>query len=420
MEAIALIDCNNFYVSCERLFQPKLRNKPIVVLSNNDGCVVSRSQEAKDIGIKMGVPVFKIKEQVKKHDIKVYSSNYTLYGDVSSRVHDAIGHFSNEIENYSIDEAFAVLEVNRYSKPLFNSGVEIRNAVKAWTGIPTSIGIGPTKTLAKIGSKIAKKSVEGVFDITDAAVQEEVLAKTDLVDIWGINVRTAKKLFELGITNALQLRNLDLRVARKVLTVVGSRLVEELRGNSSIALEMLTPLKKTICCSRSFGGEVKTLTEMSEAIITYTSTAAEKMRRQQLVTNAIQIFTETNRFKETGRYSNSATIKISPTDSTRELVGHALSVLRHIYKAGFGYRKSGVILLGLQPKVSESRRLFNDGRYIKDRHLMTAIDGLNQKYGRQTVRFGIPIKREKSWQMNRHHLSPSYTTNSNDILRITA
>jgi len=418
MQAVALIDCNNFYVSCERLFRPKLNGKPVVVLSNNDGCVVSRSQEAKDIGIGMGVPLFTIEDQVKKHDIQVCSSNYTLYGDMSSRVHDSIAEFSNEIENYSIDEAFAILEVNRYSKPLFDSGLEIRKAVKAWTGIPTSVGIGPTKTLAKIGSKLAKKSSDGVFDLTNERVREEVLAKTSLVDIWGINVRTAAKLFKLGIQNALQLRDLDVRSARSALTVVGSRLVEELRGNPSIALEMMAPLKKTICCSRSFGGEVKTLTEMTESIINYVSTAAEKMRRPQLVANAIQVFIETNRFKEKGQYSNSATIKITPTDSTRELIGYATSILRHIYRPGYAYRKSGVILLGLQPSESETRRLFHEDTYLKDRKLMNAIDALNMKHGRQTVRFGMPLKREKAWTMNRNHLSPSYTTNIGEILRI--
>lgn len=421
MQAVALIDCNNFYVSCERLFQPKLNGRPVVVLSNNDGCVVSRSQEAKDLGIAMGVPLFEIRDEVKKYGIDVRSSNYTLYGDMSSRVHEAISHFSNEIENYSIDEAFAVVETNRYLKPMLASGIEIRTAVKKWTGIPTSVGIAPTKTLAKIAGMIAKKLPDGVFELTDKDLQDQVLAETDILDIWGINTRSAVKLNALGIRSAKDLRDLDLRLARKALTVVGARMVEELRGypSLSLSLEQITPLKKSICCSRSFAGEVRTFSELSESVVSFLSNAAEKMRGQQLVTNAVQLFIETNRFKEKGRYANSATIKVSPTDSTRELIGHALQILRAIFRPGFAYRKSGVVLLGLQPQSHETRRLFDDQRYIRDRGLMEAIDRLNQKHGRQTVRFGLPQKREKmNWQMSRNYLSPSYTTDISKLLRV--
>ena len=418
MQAIALIDCNNFYVSCERLFQPKLNNRPVVVLSNNDGCVVSRSQEAKDLGIPMGIPLFEISKQVERDNIAVYSSNYTLYGDMSSRVHEAIAAFSDEVENYSIDEAFAILETNKYIKPLFETGVEIRSSVKRWTGIPTSIGIAPTKTLAKIASKIAKKLPDGVFDLTDPIITEQVLAKTDLVDIWGINTRTARKLQDIGVNTALELRDLDVRTARSKLTVVGSRIVDELRGISCLALELVTPLKKSICCSRSFAGEVKTLTEMTESIIVHLSTAAEKMRKQQLVTNAVSLFIETNRFKEKGLYSNSATIKVTPTDSTRELLRSALGLLHAIYKPGYGYRKSGVVLLGLQPQTAGTTRLFDEREYLRDRDLMKALDALNARYGRQAIRFGLPIKRETTWHMNRNHLSNSFTTNIDQILKV--
>lgn len=418
MNAIALIDCNNFYVSCERLFQPSLNGRPVVVLSNNDGCVVSRSNEAKALGIPMGIPLFEITEDVKKHRIAVYSSNYTLYGDMSSRVMDAISHFSDQIENYSIDEAFAALEVNRYSKSLFENGVNIRDSVKKWTGIPTSIGIAPTKTLAKIAGDIAKKSPHGVFDLTNETLREKVLAKTDLIDVWGINTRTARKLQALGVYSALQLRDMNARTARKILTVVGSRMVDELRGKSCLSLEMVQPLKKSICCSRSFAGEVKSFTELSESVIAYLSTASEKMRRARLVTSALNLFIETNRFREKGLYCNSATTKINPTDSTRELISHALRLLRGIYKPGFAYRKSGVILLDLQPVLGETKRLFNDGDYLRDRKLMSAIDAINFKHGRQFVRFGMPIKRQKNWHMNRNYLSAGYTTNLEQILRI--
>lgn len=380
---------------------------------------MSRSQEAKDLGIPMGIPLFQIKDEIKKHRIEVYSSNYTLYGDISSRVHEAIAHFSNEVENYSIDEAFAMLEVNRFSKPLTEMGIGIRSSVKKWTGIPTSIGIAPTKTLAKIAGDIAKKARSGVFDLTSPALREKVLAKTDVIDIWGINKRLAKRLQAIGVFSAKDLSNLDPRAARKTWSVVGARIVEELRGHPSLPLEMITPLKKSICCSRSFAGEVRTLTEMTESVITYLSTAAEKMRRQRLVTNAIQLFVETNLFKEKGLYTNSATIKITPTDSTRELIGHALRILHAIYKPGYAYRKSGVVLLGLQPNKAQTKRLFDDDLYLRDRELMRTLDRLNDKQGRATVRFGMPIKRETAWHMNRNYLSPGYTTDINSILRIS-
>ncbi len=419
MQAVALIDCNNFYVSCERLFQPNLQGRPVVVLSNNDGCVVSRSQEAKDIGIPMGVPLFEIKDQIEKYGIDVRSSNYALYGDMSSRVHEAIAHFSNEIENYSIDEAFAVVETNQYIKPLHNTGIEIRAAVKKWTGIPTSVGIAPTKTLAKIAGKIAKKNADGVFDLTDPTLRDKVLAQTDIIDIWGINKKTASKLHDLGVYSAKDFRDIDIRTARKALTVVGSRMVDELRGHNAIALEMMAPRKKSIVCSRSFAGEVRSLSELTESVITFISTAAEKMRRQELITNAVQLFIETKRFKEKGLYANSATLKVAPTDSTRELIGVALRILRSIYKPGFGYRKSGVMLIGLQPREAETPRLFHDDIYLRDRKLMDAIDRLNEKHGRQTLRFGLPIKRETAWKMNRNYLSPNYTTSIGDLLRVS-
>lgn len=418
MKAVALIDCNNFYVSCERLFQPQLNGRPVIVLSNNDGCVVARSQEVKDLGIPMGVPLFQIRKQVEENNISVYSSNYTLYGDISSRVHEAIGNFSDKVENYSIDECFAELEANSYTKSLTESGIDIREKVKRWTGIPTSIGIAPTKTLAKIAGDIAKKSPTGVFDLTNEGLRHEVLANTDIIDIWGINKRTAAKLQKIGIFSARDLRDMDLRAGRKLLTVVGARMIEELRGTASLSLELLTPRKKTICCSRSFGSEVTTFREMADSLISFLSSAAEKMRRQRLTTNAISVFVETNLFKEKGVYTNSATLKIQPTDSTFELITPALRILQAIYKPGYGYRKSGVLLLGLAPVEGETKRLFCDDDYQADRDLMMTVDSLNQKFGRNTVRFGMPVKRMKNWHMSRNHLSSGFTTDLDQILRI--
>ncbi|MBE7516047.1 MAG: Y-family DNA polymerase [Chloracidobacterium sp.] len=419
MKAVALIDCNNFYVSCERLFEPKLNGRPVIVLSNNDGCVVSRSQEVKDMGIPMGVPLFQIREQVERNKIAVYSSNYTLYGDISSRVHEAISHFSDQVENYSIDEAFAEIEANQFSKSFMASGIEIRESVKCWTGIPSSVGIGPTKTLAKIAGSIAKKSPTGVFNLTDKCLLEQVLDQTDIIDIWGINKRTAAKLQRIGIVSAKQLRDMELRDARKLLTVVGARLVEELRGNPCLNLELIQPRKKNICSSRSFAGEVKTFREMADSVIHYLSTAAEKMRRQKLNASAISVFIETARFKEKGVYANSGTLKIQPTDSTLEMIPQALRILKAIYKPGYGYRKSGVLLLGLQPIEGETKRLFDEAIYLEDKTLMSAIDAINLKYGRGTVRFGsAQNRREQNWHTNRNFLSKSFTTNPDQFLTI--
>lgn len=418
MNAVALIDANNFYVSCERLFQPELNGRPVIVLSNNDGCVVSRSQEVKDLGIPMGIPLFQIKDQVEKENIEVFSSNYTLYGDISSRVHDAISYFSDRVENYSIDEAFAKFETSRYTRSLYEMGIDVRLKVKQWTGIPTSVGIGPTKTIAKIAGDIAKKTPDGVFDLSDEKLREEVLEKTDIIDIWGINKRSTLKLHELGIFNAKQLRDMDMRSARKLLTVVGARLVGELRGNSCLPLELVAPRKKNICCSRSFATEVRSLSEMQESVINFLSTAAEKMRGQRLIATSLNLFIETNLFREKGLYTNSSTIKIMPTDSTRELIHHAMRILDAIYKPGYGYRKSGVILLGLQPREGETRRLFRDNEYMEDRELMAAIDAINAKYGRKTVRFGLAQEDHTSWQMSRNHLSPCFTTNVEQLLRV--
>jgi len=418
MNVIALIDCNNFYVSCERLFQPDLNGRPVVVLSNNDGCVVARSQEVKDLGIPMGVPVFQIQGLIEKNRIAVYSSNYTLYGDISSRVHDAISHFSDKIENYSIDEAFAEIESNRYSKSLMTSGIEIQTSVKKWTGISTSVGIAPTKTLAKVAGRIAKKSPTGVFELTDSQLQNEVLEATDIIDIWGINKRSAVKLQALGIHNAKQLRDINLRTARKVLTVVGARLVDELRGDPCLSIELVEPRKKNICCSRSFSGEVKTFRELADSVIQFVSTAAEKMRKQRLTASSVGVFIETNRFKEKGLYTNSASMKIQPTDSTLELIPHVMRILDRIYKDGYGYRKSGVLLNGLTPVEGETKRLYDDEEYQADRALMESIDKLNAKHGRNTVRFGLSASKSSRWKMNRSFLSENFTTSMADIIRI--
>jgi DNA polymerase V len=419
MRLVSLIDCNNFYVSCERLFNLKLRKQPVIVLSNNDGCVVSRSQEAKDLGIQMGVPYFQIQEKVERLGIKVLSSNYTLYADISSRVMDAVGHFSPAIEFYSIDEAFAVLEQNKHLPDVYKAGVEMRSKVYKWTGIPTSIGIAPTKTLAKIAGKNAKKSENGVFELISKDSQDAILEETEIADIWGINLGLAKRLYELRIRNARQFRDLDLRIARKILTVVGARLVLELRGISCLPLEYVQPLKKNITCSRSFAGFVLDESELIEAVVYFLSTAAEKMRKQNLTAKVVQVFVQTDHFRDEPQYNNTATFKFAnSTDSTRELLDAALSCLRAIYRLGYRYRKAGVNLLGLQPAAAETRRLFDDETYVRDKALMKIIDFFNLKYGHGTIGFGLHAQDHDRWQMKRERLSPNYTTSFGDILQV--
>jgi DNA polymerase V len=420
MEGVALIDCNNFYVSCERLFKPNLNGQPVIVLSNNDGCVVSRSQEAKDIGIQMGVPFFQIRDEIKKHGITYFSSNYTLYGDMSARVMEGIQQFSNEVEVYSIDEAFATIEQNAYSRTFRETGRTIRKSVKRWAGIPTSIGIAPTKTLAKIAGDIAKKAPDGVFDLTDERLRGDVLENTDIIDIWGINKALAKRLQKRGIFSAKQLRDMDIRTARKELTVVGARMVEELRGRSCLPMELVQPIKKSITCSRSFAEYVTTAREMEESITNYLSTAAEKLRKSGLIASAVSVFIETNHFRDDKQYSNSGTLKVIATDSTRELLAVALRILRALYRPGFKYKKSGILLLGLQPATGRTQRLFDEKNYLEDRELMKAVDLLNARYGRGAIRFGWPAKSHTNWQMSRDHLSPAYTTNVDQVLRVRA
>ena len=417
---IALVDCNNFYVSCERVFAPHLKKRPVVVLSNNDGCVIARSEEAKALGVKMGAPFFQIDYLIEKENLKVFSSNYTLYGDMSARVMEALSMFSPETETYSIDEAFLKFEIEAADKisnqSLIEKGQDIRRKIYKWLGLPVSIGIAPNKTLAKIANRIAKKSNLGVFELSDEKRQAEVLADTPINDIWGIGYNSARKLKALGITNALQLKNLDRRWARKLLSVVGTRIVEELNGKVCLPLELVPPAKKSITCSRSFGCSVESLEHLNEALDSYLVKAGEKMRQQNLAANAVTVFLATNRFAKTAQYSNSLTIELAnATNSTRELRDWTRKALKQIYKPNFYYKKVGVILLGLQPERSETIRLYNEPMYQKDKRLMEALDKISNKFGRETIRFGVQ-KNKECWQMKAEMKSKKYTTSLKEVL----
>lgn len=409
----ALVDCNNFYASCERVFNPKLNHRPVVVLSNNDGCVVARSNEAKALGIPMGIPEFKIRQLIKQHQVAVFSSNYTLYGDMSQRVMDTLGTLCPDLEIYSIDEAFLSL-CGFQSRNLSDYGRLIRARVKQDTGIPVSVGIAPTKTLAKIAGGIAKKSESGVFDLftTD---RESILAQTDVADIWGIGRAHTKFLQSHHIMTALQLSEASDQFIRKHMGIVGLRLVLELRGLSCLELEQCPPPKKGITCSRSFGRSITKLHDMEEAVSSYTSRAAEKLRREKLSVSSLSVFLHTNQFKDTPQYSNALTFTLPvATDSTPELIAAALEGIRRIWRDGFAYKKAGVMFLSLVPASQIQTSLFDSADRSRAKTLMATLDAINHRFGSGTLQYassGIA----KGWKASFNHCSPAYTTRWDEL-----
>ena len=411
----ALVDCNNFYVSCERLFNPKLNAKPVVVLSNNDGCVVARSQEVKDLGIKMGVPVFKIQAEIKKYNIQVFSSNYALYGDLSGRVMSTLSHFAPDVEIYSIDEAF--LDLSEFSN-LTAYGQEIRATVLQWVGIPVSIGIGSTKTLAKLANRVAKKSPSGVFDLTDCSNPDGILAKTEVGDIWGIGSRYGRWCREYGINSALDLKNSSDEIIRKKMGVIGVRMLMELRGISCLPIELVANPKKETCVSRSFSQPITELSELKQAIATYTHRAAEKLRKQKQAANIITVFARTSPFKD-DFYSNSATLEMPvASNNTVELLRASSRLIECIYRQGESFKKGGVILTGLVDEcVSQTNLLDCISEEERERplYLMTVMDNLNNKYGRDALKFASAGVKQ-IWKTKSEMRSPRYTTCWDELL----
>lgn len=415
----ALVDCNNFYASCERAFNPALENKPVIVLSNNDGCVVARSKEAKKIGIGMGVPVFKCRDLINRYRVHVFSSNYALYGDMSRRVMDILSEMAPVVEVYSIDEAFLDLAgfgadgdqgrhfINEFTR-------EIRKKILTWTGIPVSIGIGPTKTLAKIANHVAKKNARlgGVFNITDHPATDMILDRIKVEDIWGIGRQYAYFLNRHCIYTALQLKNSPPQWIRKNMTVNGLRTVTELNGIQCLSMDCMPASKKGITSSRSFGSPVQTYPALREALSSYVTRAAEKLRLQSSAASVIYVFLATNRFKkEDPQYSNSLTaILPAPSSFTPELIRTAGHCLEKIYRSGYSYKKVGVILTEIVPDCSIQQDLF--GKSADDdrkRRLMKVLDALNARLGSDTLRYAATgIRRE--WKMRRMLCSPRYTT----------
>lgn len=405
-----IIDCNNFYASCERVFDPSLRNKPIVVLSNNDGCVIARSNEAKALGIKMGAPAFQVQELLKQ--VKVFSSNYTLYGDMSARVMNIISEMVMEIEVYSIDEAFVKLDgypdLERYAH-------KVRSSVKRSTGIPVSIGIAPTKTLAKAANKIAKKG-SGVFVIQNL---EEVLKNTPIEDIWGIGRQYTISLKRHNINTAYDLTSMPDSWIKKNMTIVGFRMVEELRGKPCLQLEMLHKAKKGICNSRSFAKGVGELSVLKEAVANFAGRVAYKLRMDKTCASILTVFIHTNQFRlNDPQYSNSRSLRLPvATNDSTELIKAALKGLKLIYRKDFTYKKAGVIVTGIVPDDQVQADIFDTLNRENNQKAMRVIDQLNARYGYNAVKIASQGF-SKGWNMKRDHLSPSYTTKWNELLTV--
>ncbi len=410
-EMFALVDCNNFYASCERLFRPDLANKPVVVLSNNDGCIIARSNEAKTLGIGMGTPYFKQQALIRKHDIAVFSSNYPLYGDMSQRVMDVLMRLEPDVEVYSIDEAFIRFPAGTVAD-LENHIRFIKTTVQKHTGIPVSIGLGPTKTLAKIANRFAKKtpSAAGTFSMTDPQHIKSLLAAVDVGDIWGIGRRHAARLKRHGINTALALQNCADTWIRKQLTVTGMRTVTELRGVPCISLEKAPPAKKSVCTSRSFGRMVTSLADLQEAVATYTAQAAYKLRSKGLRTTVVDVFIRTNSFKkDEPQYCNRRTFLLeAPSSHTATLTKIALAALKAMYRPGYRYQKAGVLFYDLVPAGREQLRLFEETVPRGD-SLMDAVDAINERWGRNTIQFAA-AGLAKKWHFKQLKKSPAYTT----------
>lgn len=416
---IALIDCNSFYVSCERLFKPKLLNKPVVVLSNNDGCVISRSNEAKALGIKMGEPFFKVKDLVSKHKVFVFSSNYALYGDLSRRVMKILKTFSPNVEIYSIDEAFLDLSFVEENKTE-ELAKEIRNRILKWTGIPTSVGISNTKTLSKVANHIAKKNNTGVMYL-DPKYSDEYLKKFEIQDIWGVGRQLTKFFIKNNILTAFDLKNVSNTWIKKSTNVLSAKTVMELRGISCIDLMPYSEKRKSCCVSRSFGRKVSNLEELKEAITAHSLNATEKIRTDEQITRSITVFIRTSPFNKDKRYySNSHTIELPiDTNNSLEIVKYALEALDKIYKPGYLYQKAGIILSKLKDADKFERNLLTPIIEKDLKKLMNAIDLTNTKYGRYSISLaqaGI----NKSWKMRRQHSSKIDTASFYDLPTIRA
>ena len=418
---IALVDGNNFYVSCERVFDPSLEGRPAIVLSNNDGIVVARSEEAKALGIRMGEPFFRVRDLVRREDIRVFSSNYPLYADMSRRMNETLACFSPEVEVYSIDESFVGLG-GFHRRDLVAYAREIRATMKTWTGIPVAVGIGPTKTLAKLANRCAKKmpDFDGVCALTDPALWARILSMVPVAAVWGIGPAATLRLTRLGIQTAADLRAMPLELARRVLTVTGTRIVQELNGDSCLDLDLLPAPRKGTAVTRSFGRPVVAWTDMAEAVSVFATRAGEKLRAQGLAAAHLAVFMHTHRFNRDPTYANAQAATLVPaTDDSRALVGAAVRTARAIWRDGFRYTKAGVILADLVPRANVAPDLFARDSGAHAARLMAAMDSLNARMGRNTV-FPASAGVARPWKIKAERRSARYTTSFAELPNVAA
>ena len=383
---IALVDCNSFYVSCERLFNPSIAKKPVIVLSSNDGCVISRSTEAKILGIKMGEPYFKVRQIVRENDVKTFSTNFALYGDISRRVMKTLKQFSPEMEIYSIDEAFLNLSSIK-NENLLEHGYKIRKTILKWTGIPTSIGIAETKTLSKVANYVAKKEKSGVIDLINSQNVDKILSEIKINDVWGVGRQLTKFYVKNGIYTACDLKNMHNGWIKKNTNVFGSRTSMELKGISCMSLDTHQEKRKSCCVSRSFDKKVTKLEDLSQAITTHCLNAAEKIRLDNQTVKKITVFLRTSPFQKKNFYSNSQDIDLPiRTNDSIELVKQAIIALKYIYKKNYEYQKCGIIFSNLRNVDNFNKNLFSsiNNEEIRKK-LMKAIDQTNIKYGRHSL-----------------------------------
>ncbi|MCC6683412.1 MAG: Y-family DNA polymerase [Phycisphaeraceae bacterium] len=429
---LAHVDANNFYASCEQIFNPALRGRPVVVLSNNDGVIVARSAEARALGIDTALPYFQIAPLLRRHHVHVLSSNYTLYDDMSNRLTAIYRLFADEVEIYSIDECFLSFKsVGQHD--LAAHGRDLRDTVHKWTGIPVGVGIAPTKTLAKLANHLAKRTPApgsgGVWALGDEQAVTAALARVELTDLWGISGGFQGRLARMGIHTPLHLRDADPNRVRERLGVVGQRIVYELRGEPCIDLELVTPDKQNICCSRSFGDETSSLDELIEAVCTFASLAAVKLRRQDLAAGAVTVFIGTNPHAppDVEQYHNSYGVGLSvPSFDTREIAAAAIYGLRRIYDPRHSYKKTGILLHRLLKRSNIQPHLFDHRDQAKTYRLMTVFDRINRDHGRATIRiaaaksFDLMPGRTVAWQGRCERRSPRYTTRWDELPRAMA
>ena len=417
-KVFALIDCNAFYVSCERVFNPKLNNRPVVALSNNDGCIISRSKEAKALGIKMGVPLFKVKDIVEKEKVVVFSSNYTLYADMSRRVMNIISSSSPYTEIYSIDEAF--VELSSLPIDYESYAHQLRQTILQHTGIPVSIGIASTKTLAKVANHKAKKddSLNGVCSLVNYNNIDQILELTEVGDVWGVGRRLSKKLINHGIHNAKLLKNCSDSWIRKMMSVNGLKTITELRGISCIPLEEYSMTRKSCCTTRSFGKLLTNLDDIEQAVTTFARRAAERIRSESLAASCVSVFVRTNPFdKNSAYYSNGASRTLShPTHDSITIIETALLLTKRIFKNNYQYKKAGVLLSGLCDESEIQETLF-EKNYNQNSDLMSAIDAINYRYGRDTLQMASECK-VGNWKQKRENCTRNYTTQIDRLLLV--